>query len=71
MAKADPHSFDPSLIARHVRLSLMRRDVRDAAKVYKMHGVKMVVGDSDGNIREIDPDEILNRKDSPAQKAVG
>ena len=52
-----------------VQEALMRRDIREAAKVYKMHGLKMVGGDANGVPYEFDPDDILNRPEP--QKAAG
>lgn len=62
---------DPSHLPVAEQERLMRRGIRDAARVYKMHGVKMVVGDKNGNVREIDPDEVLRDLDEADKKAAG
>ena len=51
---------DPFYTPIAVQEALMQRAIRDAAKVYKMHGLKMIGGDRDGNVFEVDPDEVLN-----------
>ena len=62
-------SFDPFAMPVAEREALYRRDIREAAKVYKMHGLKMVGGDRDGNVYEFDPDELLDRPEP--QKVAG
>ncbi len=54
-----PMPPDPLDMSIDERQRLMRRGVVDAARVYKMHGVKMIVGDEQGRPYEIDPDEVL------------
>jgi hypothetical protein len=64
---------DPFNMPIEERERLMRRGVIDAARVYKMHGVKMIAGDEHGNIREVDPDDVLKHAEqdekSPSLKA--
>ena len=52
---------DPSDFSVEEKQRILHRGVVDAARVYKMHGVKMVVGDKDGTIREIDPQTVIDK----------
>ena len=72
MANADTTTnSDPFDMRVEERQRLMRRGVLDAARVYKMHGVKMIVGDKQGRPYEIDPDEVLKNADADDGRKAG
>ena len=72
MANADTTTnCDPFDMPVEERQRLMRRGVLDAARVYKMHGVKMIVGDTQGRPYEIDPDEVLKNADADDGRKAG
>ena len=66
---------DPSHTPIEVMQRGFRRDIREAAKVYRMHGVKMVGAGPDGVIREVDPQEVIDKVDAvdgpPAPRKAG
>ena len=73
--KATLPADDPFFFPREERQRLFRRDIREAAKVYRMHGVKMVGAGPDGVIREVDPQEVIDKVDAldgpPAPRKAG
>ncbi|MEL7237983.1 MAG: hypothetical protein AAGK78_03910 [Planctomycetota bacterium] len=72
--KSLPLDRDPSDYSIEEKQRILHQGVVDAARLYKMHGIQMVVGDKDGNIREIDPQTVIDKAEADEReraKAAG